>query len=109
MRRIKKLERKIRKRAIKKAMQSLCRYKISALGFNAKGELVHIAMNGFHQSKYGGGLHAEEKVFRVAAKKNIVKIIIARVGNNGDVLPIEPCPKCKKIADKLNIQIESVK
>jgi hypothetical protein len=45
--------------AIKKAATSSCRYKISALGFNKRGELVATATNRPRFYRHGGGIHAE--------------------------------------------------
>lgn len=105
-----KIQRNIRKKAIKKARQSPCRFKIAALGFNAKGELVIAKTNSYGRASAPyNGLHAEERVFRAAQRKNIVKVIIVRVNLNGIVLPIDPCKKCQKIADKLGIKIETIK
>jgi hypothetical protein len=40
---------------------------------------------------------------------NIKTIIIMRIGNAGDILPIDPCPKCAKLAAKYGITIIPVK
>jgi cytidine deaminase len=103
------MDRIIIQRAIKKANQSQCRFKISALGFNRKGELVYSAFNVSRDIlRHGGGLHAEQKVMMEAKKKGIVIILICRVNPNGILLPIEPCTKCKKMSEKLGIKIISV-
>jgi cytidine deaminase len=96
--------------AIKKAEQSPCRHKISAFGFNKKGELVSTAFN-FSRGIFrkGAGLHAEQIVMMNARKKGIKTIIICRVNPNGSLLPIEPCEKCKKIANKFGIKIIGIK
>jgi hypothetical protein len=110
MTRIKKLKKHTRDRAIKKASKSPCHFKIAALGFNSKGELVAVKTNSYgRKSTPQNGLHAEEKLFKLAAQKNIIKIIIVRVGKRGTILPIDPCKKCQKIADKLGIKIESIR
>lgn len=96
----------------KKAMQSKCNQKVAAMGFNAGGELVYISMNTsiYHngQSRRGLSVHAEEHIFKVAKRKNIKDIVICRVGNSGDFLPIDPCESCAKTAEKLGIRIYSV-
>jgi cytidine deaminase len=96
------------KRAIKKACQSQCKFKISALGFNRKGELVSSAFNISRALRKGGGFHAEQLVMMEAHKKGIKTILICRVNPNGILLPIEPCMKCRKMAEKLGIKIISV-
>lgn len=40
--------------------------------------------------------------------KAIDKILILRVGRKGDLLPIEPCEQCCKLALRLGITIESI-
>ena len=93
----------------KKALQSECIYKIAALGFNKKGECVASSVNKPFINKRGGGLHAEEQLFKVATRKGIVKILICRVGRGGKLRPIEPCASCSKTAKKLGIRIISIK
>jgi predicted xylose isomerase-like sugar epimerase len=43
-----------------------------------------------------------------AKKKGITHILICRVGSSGDLLPVEPCPKCRATASKLGIVISSI-
>ena len=92
----------------KKASQSNCKFKVAALGFNRKGECVISTVNKPLISKKGGGIHAEEAVFKVAKKKDIVKILICRVGRGGKLRPIDPCPSCARTAKKLGIEIRSI-
>jgi cytidine deaminase len=97
----------IKKKLIKKADNSSCRYKISAIAFSKKNNVIGISFNGFRFSRYGGGVHAERKLMSKYGNK-IDYIIICRTNGKGDVLPIEPCSTCQKIADKLNIKIKSI-
>ncbi len=99
---------KIKQKAINKALQSCCTFRISALGFNKRGELVFSATNISRFDRKGGSVHAEMQVMKQAKRKGIYTIIICRTNNNGDLLPIEPCENCKKIADKLGIKIISI-
>ena len=94
--------------AQKKAGQSPCRNRVSALGFNKNGDCVMKAFNKYRFERKGGGIHAERQIMQQAKKKGIVHILICRVGRSGNLLPIEPCSKCQKIADKLGIVISSV-
>ena len=98
----------IASRAKNKARQSPCKYKIAALGFNRRGELVSSATNSLRFSRKGGGVHAEVQVMRNAKQKGIKTILICRVNPNGLILPIEPCEHCAKLAEKLGIKIISV-
>jgi pyrimidine deaminase RibD-like protein len=98
----------ITNRAINKALQSQCAFKISALGFNKRGELVSVATNVSRFSRKGGGIHAEVVIMRQAKRKGIATILICRVNPSGDMLPIEPCENCSKLAKKLGIRIFSI-
>lgn len=91
-----------------KALQSPCIHKVSALGFNRKGELVARANNQKRFYKFGGGYHAEERIFKLAKSKGIKIILIFRVSKAGNLLPIDPCKKCAKKAQELGIKIISL-
>jgi cytidine deaminase len=95
-------------KAINKAKQSTCRYKVSAIGLNKKGDVFCSSINKQFLSSRGGGLHAEMILMRRYGRK-IKSIIICRINNYGEPLPIDPCENCKKMADKLDITITSVK
>lgn len=92
----------------KKAAQAPCAFKVAAVGINTHGEAVIRTCNEYRFDRGGGGLHAEEKIFRVAKRKNISIIFICRVSKAGKVLPISPCKRCQKKADELGIKIISV-
>ncbi len=94
--------------ARKVARKSKTRYKVSAIGFNHKGELLGTAFSSFRFSKYGGGLHAEMALLHRYGS-NVKTIMICRVGNTGEILPIDPCRNCKKILDKMGIKIVIIK
>ena len=91
-----------------KASQSISKFKISAFGLNHKGEIVIKTTNSPFLNKYGGGHHAEAKIFSKAEQKNIKTIIICRIGKNGNLLPIDPCSSCAATAKKLGIKIISM-
>lgn len=93
----------------KKATQGNCLHKISALGFNHKGELVARGSNKKRFQRPQGGNHAEEEIFRVAKRKGIKTVLICRISRTGNLLPIDPCEKCASIAKKLGIKIISIK
>lgn len=98
----------IDKKAINKAKQSMCRYKVSAIGLNRKGDVICSAMNKAFIASRGGGLHAEAILMRRYGRK-IRTIVICRINNYGELLPIDPCDNCQKMADKLGITITSIK
>lgn len=93
-------------RLIKKAGQSQCQYKIAAIAYSKKGNILGIVFNGSRFSRYGGGIHAERKLMQIYGR-SISYIEICRTNGKGSVLPIEPCEVCQKIADKLGIKIKS--
>jgi deoxycytidylate deaminase len=95
-------------RAINKALQSPCEQRISALGFNRRGELVSTASNTLRFSRKGGGIHAEATIMREAKRKGITTILICRTNASRGLLPIEPCEHCAKLAKKLGIKIVSI-
>lgn len=93
--------------AIKKALQSECIFKISALGFNKKNEFLGMTCNQKRFQGKGRGLHAEEQLIKRYGA-SIKTIIICRSNPSGAICPIEPCVKCKALADKYNIRIISL-
>lgn len=94
--------------AKKKAQQSECTFRVSAIGLNKRGEIVGSAINRYkYKERDRGQIHAEISLIHNYGKK-ISTIIICRVGNSGNILPIHPCDKCKKVADAMNIKIETV-
>lgn len=96
----------IYKRAINKAKQSICRYKISALGFDKKGNYIGSAFNQPRFSRYKGSIHAEMNLMSKYGKR-LKTILICRVNRNGNIAPIKPCNMCKKKAKELGIKIET--
>lgn len=93
--------------AIKKAVKSVCKYKISAIGFNHKGEIIGSVVNQPRFSKPNGGWHAEALLIGRYGS-NLKTIIICRVNKNGGLCPISPCKNCQKLADKYGIKITSI-
>ena len=82
-------------------------YRICAIAFDKKNDMLGLQMNGHRESlsnRKGAGLHAEAELMKRYGK-TIDKIYILRVGNSYDALPIHPCENCAKIAAKLGIKI----
>lgn len=90
----------------KTASRSKCRFRIAAVAFNKRGDLLGFACNQPRFIRKGGGIHAEEALMRDLC--GIKTIIICRVGASGNLLPIVPCDKCKKLAKKKGIRIYSI-
>jgi cytidine deaminase len=97
----------LEKLARKKASQVKMKSKISALALNKKGEVMATAFNSPRFDWYGGGNHAEMMVLK-KCKSIPHTIILCRVGNSGDILPIEPCERCQKVLDKYDIKVKTV-
>lgn len=95
-------------RAKQKAKQSSGRYKISAVGFDHKGNYLGISCNYKRFDRYGGGLHAEMNLLHRYGSK-VKTMMICRVGATGDLLPIDPCERCQKVLDKLGIKVITIK
>lgn len=93
--------------AIKKAQKSSCRHKVVAVGFSKRGDYVGTCTNLPRFCKEGGSIHAEANLIRTYGKR-IRDIYIMRVGRSGQLLPIEACENCSKIAEKNGIKIHSV-
>ena len=94
----------------KKAAQSKSKYRISAMGFDRRGEFVGRAFNGLPQDGVvgpGTGRHAE--AILMAKYGNLLKtIVISRIGHGGEWRPIEPCQNCRKLADKLGVKLITI-
>ena len=94
-------------KAIKKANKSVCRFKISAIGINRKGEVIYTSHNKPRFVRKAGGVHAEEEVIKKAGP-SLYAIYIIRVNKQGGLLPIDPCPKCKELAKKYGVKINPI-
>lgn len=100
-----------------KATHSKCTYKVSAIAFDKKGNVLgHVTNkhadwdviekeNGIGRA--GTAKHAERMLMQ--RYQGVVKtIIICRVGHSGELRPITPCVACQKVADKLGVKIVSI-
>ena len=94
-------------RCIRKALKSCCRYKVLAIGFNRKGDLIGYANNHPMFSMVNGSMHAERKLIMKYGSK-VRSVVILRVGNSGNLLPIKPCANCQKMLDKLNVTVQTI-
>lgn len=96
----------------KKASASPSQYKICCVALDKKGDVIGYTTNKFRkdnvQPLFGSGLHAEAFCMAKYYALGIKTLVIMRVGNSGDVLPIDPCEKCQEMANKLGIKILSV-
>lgn len=100
-----------------KAQHSSCTYKVSAIAFDKKGDILgHVANKHADwdviaktgTGRAGTAKHSERQLI-ARYGSNIKTIVICRVGHSGKIRPIDPCPACQKVADKYGIKIISVK
>lgn len=96
---------KLHERIRRKGEQSICRFRVVAVGLNSRGRHIGIATNKPRFFRDGGGWHAEE-VLMHQSPPNLAKILIARIGLSGDFLPIDPCERCARLAAKFGVTIE---
>lgn len=91
-----------------------CRFRVIAIAIDSTGNIIDIVSN-VHRTETGckkgfagsRNWHAEERIiFR--NPRSIRKIVIARFNKSGNILKIEPCEHCKKLADERGIKIESL-
>jgi len=94
-------------RLVKKAQQSVCKYKVAAMGFDHRGRCVGMMSNKPRFSREGGSLHAEILLMR-RYKGNLKTILIVRTNNQGDLKPIHPCRVCSEVATIMGITIRSI-
>ena len=99
-----------------KASHSCCTFRISAIAFDKKGNILGSQTNKHSDwnvlkdniGRPGTAKHAERLLMSRYA--GVVKtIIICRISNNGKLRPIDACPACQKVAKKLGVNIISIK
>jgi cytidine deaminase len=95
--------------AIKVASKSACRYKVSAIALDKRGNVLATASNSPRFAKLCGGVHAELAVLRKAKVEAVRTVLIARVNKRGDLLPIDPCPTCSRVMGRLGIKIRTIR
>ena len=100
-----------------KATHSPCTYKISAIAFDSKGDILGHVTNSHSRNwnildkqeigRAGTAEHAEKRLFSQYGQL-IKSIVICRIGRSGNLRPIDPCPACQKIASKYGAKIISL-
>lgn len=99
-----------------KARHSSCTYKISAVAFDKKGNVLGHMTNKHSNwdviektgvGRAGTAKHAERLLISKFGKQ-IKTIVIARIGHSGQLRCIDPCMSCQKIAKKYKIKIISI-
>ena len=98
-------------RMLKKASAGPSQYHLSVAAFDKKGDLLGVVSNSFRRDriqpiKYSGA-HAEMRAVHRWGPK-IKTMILMRVGNGGNILPIDCCPKCQAVLEKMGIRVEAI-
>lgn len=94
------------------ASKSPGRFRIGGIALNKKGEILGVAHNSFRKDnvvgqRKGTGEHCEVRLIR-RYRDNIKTLILMRIGNSGNVLPIDPCPSCQALIEKYGINVLTV-
>mgnify|MGYP001071288986 CR=1 FL=1 len=97
----------IKDKLIKTASKSPCRFKVSAVAFSKKGNILGWSYCNHGIESNGGSIHAERYLMSKYGRA-IHTILITRINKSGKILPIEPCNVCQKVADKMGITIKTV-
>ena len=96
----------------KKCCQSPSQYRVACVALNKKGEVLGYTTNKFRKDNIkpliGSGLHAEAISMAKYFPLGLKTLIIMRIGLSGNILPIDPCEDCQKMARKLGVTIQSV-
>lgn len=91
-----------------KSTKTATTYRVTAVAYSSKGDVLGYASNNVRKNlkplRRGAGVHAERELISRYGNK-IKYIVIARFGGSGDLLPIDPCETCQKVADNLGIKI----
>lgn len=82
-----------------------CRYRVVCVGIDNRDRIISIMTNSPRLKSRG--YHAEERVI-FSSPKSLSKLIIARVGSRGNLLPIDPCAQCLKLINRRGIKVERV-
>lgn len=79
-----------------------CRYRVVAVGLDRHHNMIRLCTNSPRLPLRG--YHAEERVMH-STPRLLSCILIARVGADGRLLPIDPCPNCQRMADRRGVKI----
>lgn len=99
-----------------KATHSPCTYRISGIAFTKKGNILGYCTNNHSKwqvlektpiGRAGTAEHCEKRLIQKFGRR-IHSIVICRIGRSGNILPIDPCKSCQKIANKYGIEIKTI-
>ena len=85
-----------------------CTYRVIAAGIDHRNRIIDIATN--TPSKFNHrtcrSSHAEERLIR-RNPQSLSRVVVIRINRQGELLPIDPCNICSKLAEKRKIKIIS--
>lgn len=96
------------KQGMSKTVQTPCSFHVCAIGFDAHDKYLGMTRNLPFGHGKGRGKHAEANLIKKYYKRGLKNIIIFRTNKTGGFLPIHPCKTCQRLANKLNIKIQSL-
>ena len=82
-----------------------CRYRVVAAGIDNRDRIISIATN--TPRLRSRGYHAEERII-YSSPRSLRCIVILRVNRKGELMPIDPCQNCYRIAASRGIKIEPI-
>lgn len=94
-------------RAMRKASSSSCRYKVAAVGFDKRGNLLGILTSVPHLHKAGGSIHAEVRAIQALNGLKTITLVRVTGASNNALKPIHPCPNCQDYAKRHNVTINT--
>lgn len=98
------MTRELLRKAKKKALESICKYRVAAIGLNRRGEVICSYSNKPRFSRTGGSVHAEMRVM-LQSGRALKTILLCRVNARGDLVGIRPCVTCAAKASELGVKI----
>jgi len=81
--------------------------RVVAVGLDKKGDILGISINTPAWNRGFPSAHAEWKLIDRYGK-NISKIVLARFGLSGRLLPIKPCGMCRARIESLGIGVRII-
>ena len=102
-----RIKHRLLKKGLRRKSQRYSMQVVTAIAISKKGNVLGTTCN--NPSNVPGMRHKHaEGILMARFGKSIYKIFILRVGRGGNLLPIEPCEQCLKLALRLGVTIESI-
>jgi hypothetical protein len=92
-------------RMVRAGLRVNLRYRVVAVGFDYRGNIINLKTN--TPRLQSQGFHAEERLM-FSSPRSLARIMILRIGPRGNLLPIDPCTRCMRLALKRGVTIEQI-